>query len=56
MTRPNCPRSDILDLKIEAIGAHVSQVEGMLTTFGDDFFREGYKSEVFVLAAERSRQ
>jgi LmbE family N-acetylglucosaminyl deacetylase len=46
---------DILDLKIAAIGAHVSQVEGMLNTFGDDFFREGYKAEVFVLGAERSR-
>jgi len=46
---------DVLDLKIAAIGAHVSQAEGMLTTFGDDFFREGYKAEFFVLAAERLR-
>lgn len=44
---------DVLDLKIAAIEAHVSQVEGMLNTFGDDFFRAGYKAEFFLLAAER---
>lgn len=46
---------DVLDLKMAAIGAHVSQVEGMLNTFGDDFFREGNKAEFFVLAAEHLR-
>ena len=44
---------DLLELKLEAFGAHVSQLEGMLKAFGNDFFREGYKSENFVLAAER---
>jgi LmbE family N-acetylglucosaminyl deacetylase len=44
---------DLLDLKVKAFEAHVSQLEGMLQAFGNDFFREGYKSEVFVLAAER---
>jgi hypothetical protein len=33
-----------------------AKAEGMVTTFGDDFFREGYKAEVFVLAVERSTQ
>jgi hypothetical protein len=31
----------------------VSQLEGMLNAFGNDFFHEGYKAETFVLAAER---
>src|SRR5439155_17050080 len=31
---------DLLDLKLKAIEAHVSQVEGMLNAFGQDFFRE----------------
>jgi LmbE family N-acetylglucosaminyl deacetylase len=44
---------DLLNLKLKAFEAHVSQLEGMLKAFGEDFFREGYKSEVFVLAAER---
>ncbi len=44
---------DILDLKLEAIGAHVSQVEGMLNAFGRDFFREAHRAEFFRLAAER---
>lgn len=42
---------DVLDLKMAAIGAHVSQVEGMLTAFGNDFFRAGFKEEVFTLSA-----
>jgi LmbE family N-acetylglucosaminyl deacetylase len=44
---------ELLDLKVKAFEAHASQLEGMLTAFGNDFFREGYKSEVFVLAAQR---
>jgi LmbE family N-acetylglucosaminyl deacetylase len=44
---------DLLELKLEAFEAHVSQLEAMLKAFGNDFFREGYKSETFVLAAER---
>lgn len=42
---------DLLELKLEAIGAHVSQVEGMLNAFGEDFFRAGMKAEYFRLAA-----
>jgi len=44
---------DLLELKLEAIGAHVSQVDGMLNAFGRDFFREAHKAEFFRLAAER---
>lgn len=46
---------DLLDVKMKAIEAHVSQVEGMLNAFGNDFFREGNKAEFFVLAAEHPR-
>jgi LmbE family N-acetylglucosaminyl deacetylase len=44
---------DILDLKLRAIRAHVSQVEYMLEAFGADFFRRGAAEEFFVLAEER---
>ena len=44
---------DVLDLKLRAIEAHVSQVEGMLNAFGQDFFREAHRAEFFRLAAER---
>jgi LmbE family N-acetylglucosaminyl deacetylase len=43
---------DVLELKLEAIEAHVSQVEGMLNAFGQDFFREAHRAEFFRLAAE----
>src|SRR5437870_2544177 len=44
------PLSDeLLALKLKAIEAHVSQVEGMLTAFGHDFFREAHKAEFFRL-------
>jgi len=39
--------ADLLDLKLGAIEAHVSQVEGMLNAFGADFFREAHKAEFF---------
>jgi LmbE family N-acetylglucosaminyl deacetylase len=42
---------ELLDLKLKAIEAHVSQVEGMLNAFGQDFFREAHKEEYFRLAA-----
>jgi LmbE family N-acetylglucosaminyl deacetylase len=42
---------ELLDLKLKAIEAHVSQVEGMLNAFGQDFFREAHKEEFFRLAA-----
>lgn len=44
---------DLLELKLLAIGEHVSQVEGMLNAFGKDFFRQAMKSEFFRLAAEK---
>ena len=44
---------DILALKLKAIEAHESQVEGMLKALGDDFFREAHREEFFRLAAER---
>ena len=36
---------------MQAIEAHVSQVEGMLNAFGQDFFRQGNRAEFFRLAA-----
>lgn len=44
---------DILELKLTAIECHVSQVEGMLNAFGQDFFREAHKAEFFRLAGVR---
>ncbi|HEX9697470.1 MAG TPA: PIG-L family deacetylase [Actinomycetota bacterium] len=42
---------DVLELKLRAIGEHVSQVEGMLNAFGEDIFREAMKAETYRLAA-----
>jgi LmbE family N-acetylglucosaminyl deacetylase len=42
--------TDLLDLKLRAIEKHVSQVEYMLRYFGEDFFREAHKVEMFRLA------
>jgi LmbE family N-acetylglucosaminyl deacetylase len=44
---------DLLQLKLEAIGCHVSQVEYMLRYFGEDFFREAHKQEAFSLAGQK---
>ena len=44
---------DILEQKLRAIEAHTSQVEGMLSAFGQDFFRRAMREEYFVLAGER---
>jgi LmbE family N-acetylglucosaminyl deacetylase len=44
---------ELLELKLQAIEAHESQVKGMLNAFGQDFFREAHKAEFFRLAAER---
>lgn len=41
---------DILELKLRAIEAHESQVEGMMAAFGDDFFRRAHREEFFRLA------
>lgn len=45
--------ADLIELKLRAIAAHVSQVEGMMNAFGEDVFREGNKAEFFRLAAEK---
>jgi LmbE family N-acetylglucosaminyl deacetylase len=44
---------DLLDLKLDAIDAHVSQVDGMMNAFGKDFFRRAHRAEFFRLVAER---
>jgi LmbE family N-acetylglucosaminyl deacetylase len=45
---------EVLDLKLKAIEAHCSQVEGMLKFFGEDFFREAMPGEVYRLAEVKS--
>jgi LmbE family N-acetylglucosaminyl deacetylase len=62
-TPPVTPRDDIavvleltpeqLELKLEAIKCHESQIEGLLHVFGDDGFREFMAAEYFRLAAEQ---
>ena len=42
---------DLLELKLEAIEAHVSQVGGMVEAFGEDIFRRAMKAEWFRLGA-----
>lgn len=44
---------ELLELKLKAISCHVSQVEGMMNAFGEDFFREAHKAEFFRLAETR---
>jgi LmbE family N-acetylglucosaminyl deacetylase len=41
---------DLLDLKMEALAAHRSQVEGLLAVFGPELFREDASAEWFALA------
>lgn len=58
-TPPVTPREEVdidftlppglLGLKLRAIAAHVSQVEGMLDAFGEDFFREAHKDRKSVV-------
>ena len=43
---------ELRELKLRAIEAHESQVEGMLKAFGPDFFLEAFMEETFRLAAE----
>ncbi len=42
--------ANLLDLKVQAIEAHLSQNDYMLRYFGEDFFREAHKIEIFRLA------
>jgi LmbE family N-acetylglucosaminyl deacetylase len=43
---------DVLELKIQAIQAHLSQVGGMVEAFGEDIFRRAMKAEYYQLGAE----
>jgi LmbE family N-acetylglucosaminyl deacetylase len=42
---------DVLELKLRAIECHVSQTEGMIRFFGEDFFREAFPGEYYRLGA-----
>jgi LmbE family N-acetylglucosaminyl deacetylase len=44
---------DVLDLKVDAIEAHESQIEGLLEVFGKDGFRGFMREECFALAAQK---
>jgi len=44
---------DLIELKLRAIEAHTSQIEGMMAAFGEDFFRRAMTEEFFTLAATR---
>jgi LmbE family N-acetylglucosaminyl deacetylase len=44
---------DVLELKLRAIEAHTSQIEGMMAAFGQDFFRLAMREEYFTLAGAR---
>lgn len=44
---------DLMQLKLAAIQEHVSQVEGMLNAFGEDFFEQTGRMEAFRLATEK---
>ena len=44
---------DLLELKLQAIEAHESQVGGMVEAFGEDIFRRAMKDEYYALAATK---
>jgi LmbE family N-acetylglucosaminyl deacetylase len=44
---------DVLELKLQAIEAHESQVGGMVDAFGEDIFRRAMKDEYYTLAATK---
>jgi LmbE family N-acetylglucosaminyl deacetylase len=62
-TPPVVPREDlaiafvlppeIMELKLRAIQEHLSQVEGMIQAFGEDFFRRAMAEESFRLIEEK---
>jgi LmbE family N-acetylglucosaminyl deacetylase len=45
--------ADLMALKFEGIRKHVSQIEGMLNTFGDELFRAIIELEAYRLAAAK---
>jgi LmbE family N-acetylglucosaminyl deacetylase len=44
--------ADMLELKLRAIQAHLSQVGAMVEAFGEDIFRRAMKAEYYRLGAE----
>ena len=44
--------AELLELKLHAIQAHLSQVGGMVDAFGEDIFRRAMKAEYYRLGAE----
>ncbi len=62
-TPPRTPREDlsidvelpehVLELKEKAIGAHLSQIEGMAELFGEDWIRQSQAGEYYRLARTR---
>ncbi|MGH2767761.1 MAG: hypothetical protein ACRDIF_02265, partial [Actinomycetota bacterium] len=44
---------ELLEAKLRAIGAHRSQVEGIVEAFGEAFLRESQRTECFRLAEVR---
>ena len=46
--------ADLLELKLQAIEAHVSQVGAMVDAFGEDIFRRAMKAEYFRPGAVKS--
>lgn len=44
---------ELLELKLKAIEAHCSQIEGMLKFFGQDFFREALTDELYRPAEKK---
>jgi hypothetical protein len=46
--------NDILELKLEAIERHVSQVSFMVEAFGEDYFRKAMAEEAFRLAETKA--
>jgi LmbE family N-acetylglucosaminyl deacetylase len=47
---------DVLELKIQAISAHESQVEGLLEVFGPDGFKQVMAGEYYRLAATKGEE
>ena len=43
---------ELVEMKTNALAEQTSQIEGMMSAFGREFFAEGVSQEFFVLAAE----
>lgn len=42
--------SELIEMKVDALSKQTSQIEGMMTAFGREFFAEGVSQEFFVMA------